>query len=121
MRTAFWVILVILVYLGFEFGAFWYRAKHLPDLPVPDQSDKTLGNGPTLRYIAAGDSITVGTGASETARTYPYGVLLELSKSNQVVYRNIAVGGFKTGDVLNKQIQQIIDFKPDIVTISIGG
>ncbi len=110
----------ILLYIGIEFLFFYYKESHLPQLPTIDQSSKVFGSGSQLRYIAAGDSTAVGYGASEASKTYTYQVAEYLSKNHAVEYKNIAVTGAKTTDVLNNQVQQIIDYQPDVITISIG-
>lgn len=114
-------IAVILAYFLVEIGVFWYKFKHLPVLDDFKHTELTLGHGPSLRYIAAGDSSAVGMGASSVDNSYANKVAAELAKTHLVTYQNVAVTGSKTQDVLDKQIQQIIAFKPDIVTISIGG
>ena len=111
----------MLLYFTIELGIFWYRIEHNPKLSAPDQSEKTLGSGPALRFIAAGDSITVGLGASDYQHSYPYLVAQQLAKTNTVLYKNIAVGGSTSRDVLNNQLSSIINYKPDVVVISIGG
>lgn len=111
---------LLFLYLLFELCLFAYKYYHLPQLLTIDQSDKTLGTGALLRYIAAGDSTGVGYGASSLEKTYTYQVAEFLAKDHTVEYKNIAVIGFKTQDVLEKQVDQIIAFKPDVVTISIG-
>jgi lysophospholipase L1-like esterase len=115
------LIVLILAYFLFEIGVFWYKFKHLPVLEDFKHTELTLGQGPSLRYIAAGDSSAVGMGASSVENCYANKVAAELAKTHLVTYKNIAVTGSTTQDVLDKQIQQIIDFKPNIVTISIGG
>lgn len=79
-----------------------------------------MGSGPTIRYIAAGDSTAVGEGSSDTEHTYPFKIAITLARKNTILYRNISVVGFTSRDVLEEQIDQIIVFKPDIVTISMG-
>ncbi len=119
--TAKIIIFLVILYFVFEFGKFAYRYSHLPALPAIDQSGKTFGIGSAIRYIAAGDSTAVGMGASTTENTYPYKIAEDLAKTNTIIYKNIAVKGYKTKDVLESQVEQIIAFKPDIVTISMGG
>ncbi len=115
------ILILILLYLIFELGLFFYKYTHRPDLPDIDQSQKTLGTGPGLRYIAAGDSTAVGVGASETEKTHAYQIAENLSEAHTVVYKNIGVIGATTKDVLEKQIDEIVAYEPDIVTVSIGG
>jgi lysophospholipase L1-like esterase len=113
-------LLLVLVYLVVDFGIFFYKYEHLPVLPAIDQSDKTLGSGPTLRYIAAGDSTGVGYGASSLEDTYAYKIAEFLAGNHTVFYKNISVIGNMSQDVLDRQVSQIISYKPDIVTISMG-
>ncbi len=115
-----YIFIIIAAYIALELGVFWYRYKTLPELPAIDQSSKTFGHGPALRYIAAGDSTGVGVGASEAENTYPYKVAEFLGQTHTVEYKNIAVKGFRTEDVINKQLETIVAYNPDIITISIG-
>jgi acyl-CoA thioesterase-1 len=120
MRTSLIICSLIIFYVLTELGIFYYRTTHIPRLPTIDQSDKVFGNGPILRYIAAGDSTAVGYGASGVEKTYPYQIAQFLAKSRTVEYKNISVIGYKTQDVLEKQVNEIIAYKPDVVTISMG-
>jgi acyl-CoA thioesterase I len=112
--------IIVAAYLIYEIGFYAYKFYHLPKLPSIDQSDRTLGKGPLLRYIAAGDSTGVGIGASSYLTTYPYQIAEYLAKTHTVEFKNISVTGYKTADVIQSQISQIIAYKPDIITISIG-
>lgn len=62
----------------------------------------------------------MGQGASSVENTYTYRIAKSLSETNTVEYKNIAVRGAQTTDLLEQQLPQIIDFQPDIITISIG-
>src|SRR5258708_19979774 len=103
-------LILVLIYLALEFGRFAYKYKHLPALPSTDQSEKTLGSGPALRYIAAGDSTAVGEGASDTVKTYAYQIAQALAKTHTLTYKNIAVKGSQTPRVLGVQVEHIITF-----------
>ena len=113
-------ILILLLYLGIEGLVFWYRVNHLPALPDIVQKNQTLGQGPGLKYIAAGDSTAVGEGASEVSKTYTYRVAEYLSNKHKVEYKNIATIGATTKDVVEKQLSEIVASQPDVVTVSIG-
>ncbi|MBP9686578.1 MAG: hypothetical protein KBD66_02135, partial [Candidatus Doudnabacteria bacterium] len=82
--------------------------------------EQVVGAGSSLRYIAAGDSTGVGQGASSAEKTYPVQVLQELSRSHTVTYKNVAVSGAQTNDLIQSQLLQILAYRPDVVTISIG-
>lgn len=121
LKNIFGIIGVIIgVYIIVELAMFWYRVKHIAILPDIDQSDRMLGSGLPLRYIAAGDSTAVGEGASDADHSYTVGIAKSLSVTRQVTYQNIAVRGAWTDDVINNQLSQIIAFNPDIITISIS-
>jgi lysophospholipase L1-like esterase len=79
-----------------------------------------LGDGPPLRYVAAGDSVAYGTGASSIEKTFAYQVAEELAKSHKVNYINTAEVGAKTNDFLNDQLNTVIAYRPDIIVISIS-
>ena len=110
----------MLIYVLIEGIIFYYKFQHVPVLKIPEHPDQTLGTGYDLRYIAAGDSTAVGYGATNSSTTYTNLIVEDLAKNKKVYYRNVAVIGDQTDDLIRTQLQQIIDFKPDIVTISIG-
>jgi lysophospholipase L1-like esterase len=119
MKFIYIIFLIIIVYSLVAFIKFRYTLSKA-NLPEILQEDKILGQGPNLRYIASGDSTAVGIGASNVQNTYTHQIAEELSKTNTVSYKNIGVSGAKTTDLLNNQISEIINFNPDIITISIG-
>lgn len=103
----------------FSYGRIFYYT-HYSKNPTIQQSTRTIGTGPPLRYIASGDSTAVGVGASSVENTYPYKITEKLGKTNSITYHNIALSGARTKNVIDSQLQPIIEFNPDIVTISIG-
>jgi acyl-CoA thioesterase I len=74
-----------------------------------------------IRYLALGDSYTIGTGASDNARNFPSIVagLLSQATRKQVALANPAVNGYTTLDVIAKELNYL-DGKPDVVTVLIG-
>jgi acyl-CoA thioesterase-1 len=112
-------ILLLIAYFLFVFLKIKYIVAKA-NLIDPKQPDGVAGTGPALSYLAAGDSTAVGLGASSYPKTYTYQLFQELSKSNKVSYKNIAVSGAKTQDLIDKQLTQIIQQNPDVITISIG-
>jgi lysophospholipase L1-like esterase len=120
IKLFLYVLLLIGIYLVLELGLFGYKLYYLKKPQAPDQANQSLGNGPSLRYIAAGDSTAVGVGATEVKYSYTGEILNYLQKSHSVTYKNIGVTGNKTTDFVNNQLEQIINFQPDIITISIS-
>lgn len=74
-----------------------------------------------IRYLALGDSYTIGTGASDNAHNFPSIVagLLSQATGKQVALANPAVNGYTTLDLIAKELNYL-DGKPDIVTVLIG-
>lgn len=119
MKIFYILIILSVIYVSFIFVRIRYTL-HTANLPNIVQSDAVIGQGPPLKYIAAGDSTAVGEGASSVQQTYTYRIAQHLSESHTVEYRNVGVLGAKTDDVITEQLPSIIEFQPDIVTISIG-
>ena len=75
-----------------------------------------------ITYVALGDSLTAGVGASSEDKTYPYLLAKMLAEKQNalVTIINIVQPGATAKDVLFAQIPLVADFHPDIVTIAIG-
>jgi lysophospholipase L1-like esterase len=75
-----------------------------------------------LRYLALGDSYTIGTGASNQARNYPSILAARLSEATgaKVAVTNPAVNGFTTEDLIDNELDLVNRLRPQLVTILIG-
>jgi lysophospholipase L1-like esterase len=75
-----------------------------------------------LRYLALGDSYTIGTGASSKARNYPSILAARLTKAvgGKVGLTNPAVNGFTTLDLIANELGYVDRLKPLLVSILIG-
>src|ERR1700680_2093047 len=75
-----------------------------------------------VRYLALGDSYTIGTGASDKARNYPSILAARLTKAigNKVGLTNPAVNGFTTEDLIANELGHVDRLKPQLVSILIG-
>jgi acyl-CoA thioesterase I len=75
-----------------------------------------------LRYLALGDSYTIGTGASSDAKNYPSILATRLTRATgtEIELTNPAVNGFTTHDVIDNELGYVDRFKPDLVSILIG-
>ena len=75
-----------------------------------------------MRYLALGDSYTIGTGASSPAHSWPSIIAERLRQETgqKVELTNPAVGGFTTIDLIRRELAQVRRRKPDLVTILIG-
>jgi lysophospholipase L1-like esterase len=75
-----------------------------------------------VRYLALGDSYTIGTGASTKARNYPSILAARLTKAigRKVGVTNPAVNGFTTEDLITNELGYIERLKPQLISILIG-
>ena len=75
-----------------------------------------------MRYLALGDSYTIGTGASSPANSWPAIIARRLAHESgeRALLTNPAVNGFTTLDLIKQELPQIRRVKPDLVTILIG-
>jgi lysophospholipase L1-like esterase len=75
-----------------------------------------------LRYLALGDSYTIGTGASGKRHNYPSILAGRLSKAigRKVSLTNPAVNGFTTLDLIANELGYVDRLTPVLVTILIG-
>jgi acyl-CoA thioesterase-1 len=69
------------------------------------------------RYLALGDSFTIGTG-STPAQSYP--ARLSAMASCGVELRNVAVNGYTSEDVIEEELPELARFTPTLVTLAIG-
>jgi lysophospholipase L1-like esterase len=70
-----------------------------------------------LRYVALGDSFTIGTSVAEAER-WPdqlAGRLLELD-----LVANLGVNGYTSGDVIDDELPRLADLRPDLLSLLIG-
>lgn len=78
-----------------------------------------------LRYVAIGDSLSEGVGDVLWPDGNPRGWtdrLAELfaAKFGSVEYANLAVRGYRSFDILEKQLEPTLAMEPDVVTVSAG-
>jgi lysophospholipase L1-like esterase len=75
-----------------------------------------------VRYLALGDSYTIGTGASNKRHNYPSILSERVSKATgaKVGLTNPAVNGFTTQDLIDKELGYVARLKPQLVSILIG-
>ena len=69
-----------------------------------------------LRYLALGDSYTIGTGASDDAHSWPSIIAARLGAD----LTNPAVNGYTTLDLVRDELPYLERIKPDLVSILIG-
>jgi acyl-CoA thioesterase-1 len=76
----------------------------------------------TFTYVALGDSAAQGIGASKPQYGY-VGLLAERIQQQtgqKVRIVNLSVSGAKIQDVIDKQLPELKNYKPDLITVDIG-
>ena len=75
----------------------------------------------SLRYVALGDSYTIGTAVSEGER-WPNQLVDALGGAEGPLRlaANLAVNGFTTADVIAEELPRLEAFRPEFVTLLIG-
>ena len=75
-----------------------------------------MGGLENVRYLALGDSYTIGTGASSDEHAWPSIIAGRLGAE----LTNPAVNGFTTLDLIRNELPLFERLKPDLVTVLIG-
>jgi len=117
---------VIAAYLLLARFFIFYRIK-FAGLIAPNRQDVYFAGADkamakNLLYVALGDSLTAGTGASNQDEAYAYLLARNLAgeKDNQVTFKNFSYPGARTSDLINDLLNPAIVAKPDLVTLLIG-
>ncbi len=78
--------------------------------------------GRSIKYLALGDSYTIGTGASAPAHSWPSLIAERLREQTgqKVELTNPAVNGFTASDLIRMELPEVRRLKPDLVTILVG-
>lgn len=75
---------------------------------------------PSVRYLALGDSYTIGTGVP-LDRSFPARLAARWqARGLSVVYRNLGVNGYTTDDLIRDELPAVPGFQATLVTLMIG-
>jgi acyl-CoA thioesterase-1 len=108
MRNLFTIILLLLLIGG---GAYYVYM-------ITTKRTATASRATPVKIVAFGDSLTAGYGVPEED-SYPSQLARALSQY-PITMVNLGVSGDTTQDALAR-VEQVIDEKPDIVLLGIGG
>ena len=75
------------------------------------------GSAASVRYVALGDSYTIGTSVPTTDR-WPNQLVARAPQLELVA--NLGVDGFTSADVIEVELPQVAALRPDVVTLLIG-
>ena len=118
------LIFALAVYLYSANAFIYYRIGHGNLTVPPRKSLYFMGNReikPATRYVAIGDSLTYGMGATNYEDAYPYLLADKMSGSKtRIIFQNFSQPGAKTQDLIDRFLTPAISQKPDVVTLLIG-
>ncbi|MFA5048205.1 MAG: SGNH/GDSL hydrolase family protein [Patescibacteria group bacterium] len=128
-KTIFFLVLLIIIvaviYLNRSFAYIYHKIgqEHLP--PVNKEMIYDFTKNPsastTFTFVALGDSLTAGVGATIDTQSWPYLVADRLADQyGKVRLVNLGQPGVKSADLLSWQLPSAIAFKPDYATLLIG-
>ena len=82
----------------------------------------TGGSPVPLRYVALGDSYTIGTATRSPAERWPDQLVARLRSAlpNLDLVANLGVNGFTSRDMIEKQMQELAALEPGFVTVLVG-
>ena len=74
----------------------------------------------SLRYVALGDSYTIGTGTRAAAERWPDQLVARLVAGSLELVANLGVNGFRSRDVIDVELPQLAPLRPEFVTLLVG-
>ena len=76
----------------------------------------------SIRFVALGDSYTIGTGLEDEAENFPSLLARRLTDETgiDVALVNLGVNGYTTDDLIREELSVARSVRPDIVTVLIG-
>ena len=76
----------------------------------------------SIRYLALGDSYTIGTGLADEAQNFPSLLARKLTEETgiDVTLVNLGVNGYTTADLIREELPVARSTRPELVTVLIG-
>ena len=112
-----------IIYLNRTYAYFYdYQGDHFianPSYPSPFLIKKS-SSAKIKKLVVLGDSLTAGIGSTKYENSLGFLIAQNLSKDSSLELLNFAKPGVGIKDVLNRQLPQTIEKKPDYVVLMIG-
>jgi acyl-CoA thioesterase I len=85
-----------------------------------DGSPNAVESATIVRYLALGDSFTIGTG-SEPTRAFPARLVERWRAAGcALALENVAVNGYTSEDVIARELPAVASFRPTLITVAVG-
>jgi 3-oxoadipate enol-lactonase len=83
--------------------------------------EDTARSGP-LRYVALGDSYTIGTGLEDAADRWPDRLVAALARTTPglELVANLGVNGYTTQDVIERELPRLAGLRPEFASLLVG-
>jgi len=122
------IILLILavlagVYLNRAYAFIYSRFRLIQPPAVRDYTTQIMTEKSQLiTYVAIGDSLTSGVGASSVSSTLPALLAEKISADTKIVVsvKNLGVPGATSFEILTGSVIDASQYNPDIITVFIG-
>jgi lysophospholipase L1-like esterase len=74
----------------------------------------------SLRYVALGDSYTIGTGTRAEAERWPDQLVARVAAGSLELVANLGVNGFTSRDVIDVELPKLAGLRPEFATLLVG-
>ena len=80
------------------------------------------GGGPALRYVALGDSYTIGTATRGPVERWPDQLVAALGSERPglELVANLGVNGYTSGDVVRDELPALVGLRPEFASLLVG-
>lgn len=109
------IVIILLLSIFALVSSFWYLNQ------ISQKANMQIAANGEIRYVAIGDSYTIGYGVSEVDR-WPNVLVNNLKKEgiNINLVANPSASGFMVRDAIDFELPEVEKIKPDFVTVLIG-